>query len=78
MKNNGRPNYMCKSLKEGWRKTHNAELYNLYSSPSIVRIVKSRRIRRMEHATRMDKMQNCSPETWTEQTFWETYAWAGG
>jgi hypothetical protein len=29
----------------GWRKLHNEELHNLYSSPSIIRIMKSRRMR---------------------------------
>jgi hypothetical protein len=29
----------------GWRKLHNEELHNLYSSPSIIRIIKSRRIK---------------------------------
>jgi hypothetical protein len=29
----------------GWRKLHNEELHNLYSSPSIIRIIKSRRMR---------------------------------
>jgi hypothetical protein len=29
----------------GWRKLHNEELHNLYSSPSIIRIMNSRRIR---------------------------------
>jgi hypothetical protein len=27
----------------GWRKLHNEELHNLYSSPSIIRVIKSRR-----------------------------------
>jgi hypothetical protein len=27
----------------GWRKLHNEELHNLYSSPSIIRMIKSRR-----------------------------------
>jgi hypothetical protein len=29
----------------GWRNLHNEELFNLYSSPSIIRMIKSRRIR---------------------------------
>jgi hypothetical protein len=28
-----------------WRKLHNGELHDLYSSPSITRIIKSRRMR---------------------------------
>jgi hypothetical protein len=29
----------------GWRKLHNEELHNLYFSPSIIRMIKSRRMR---------------------------------
>jgi hypothetical protein len=29
---------------KGWRKLHNEELYNLYSSPSIIRVIMSRRM----------------------------------
>jgi hypothetical protein len=29
----------------GWRKLHNEELHSLYSSPSIIRMTKSRRMR---------------------------------
>jgi hypothetical protein len=29
----------------GWRKLHNEELHNLYSSPSEIRMVKSKRAR---------------------------------
>jgi hypothetical protein len=32
-------------VTEGWRGLHDKELRNLYSSPSIIRIVKSRRVR---------------------------------
>jgi hypothetical protein len=32
---------------------HNEELRNLYSSPSIIRIIKSRRMRREDHVARM-------------------------
>jgi hypothetical protein len=35
----------------GWRKLHNEELHNLYSSPSIIRMVKSRRMRWAGHVT---------------------------
>jgi hypothetical protein len=28
-----------------WRKLHNEELHNLYASPNIIRLMKSRRIR---------------------------------
>jgi hypothetical protein len=33
----------------GWRKLNNEELHNLYCSPSIIRIIKSRRMRLVEH-----------------------------
>jgi hypothetical protein len=33
----------------GWRKLHNKELHDLYSSPSIIRTFKSRRMRWVEH-----------------------------
>jgi hypothetical protein len=29
----------------GWRKLHNEELHNLYCSPSVIRMIKSRRMR---------------------------------
>jgi hypothetical protein len=36
-----------------WRKLHNVELHNLYSSPDIIRQVKSRRMRWAGHVARM-------------------------
>jgi hypothetical protein len=33
----------------GWRKLHNKELCDLYSLPSIIRMIKSRRIRLIGH-----------------------------
>jgi hypothetical protein len=36
-----------------WRKLHNEELHNLYTSPDIIRQVKSRRMRWAGHVARM-------------------------
>jgi hypothetical protein len=36
-----------------WRKLHNEELHDLCSSPSIIRIIKSRRMRWTGHVARM-------------------------
>jgi hypothetical protein len=36
-----------------WRKFHNDELHDLYSSPNIVRVIKSRRMRWAGHVARM-------------------------
>ena len=38
-----------------FRLLHNEELNDLYSSPSIVRVIKSRRIRWAGHVTRVDE-----------------------
>jgi hypothetical protein len=36
-----------------WRKLHNEELHNLYSSPNIIRVIKSMRMRWTGHVARM-------------------------
>jgi hypothetical protein len=43
----------------GWRKLHNEELHNLYSSPSIFRIIKSRKMRWTGHVARMGRRGTC-------------------
>jgi hypothetical protein len=43
-------------VTEEWRKLHNEELHDLYSSPSIIRIMKLRR-RWAGHAARMGKRE---------------------
>jgi hypothetical protein len=39
----------------GCRKLHNEELHNVYSSPSIIRMIKSRRMRWAGHVARMGR-----------------------
>jgi hypothetical protein len=41
----------------GWRKLHNEELHGLYSSPSIVRVIKARRMRWVRHVARMGEVR---------------------
>jgi hypothetical protein len=42
----------------GQRKLHNEELHNLYSSPSIIRIIKSRRMRWVGHVAWKGEKRN--------------------
>jgi hypothetical protein len=41
-----------------WRKLHSEELHNLYSSPDIIRLIKSRRMRWAGHVARMGEERN--------------------
>jgi hypothetical protein len=41
-----------------WRKLHSGELHNLYSSPDIIRQIKSRRMRWAGHVARMGEWRN--------------------
>jgi hypothetical protein len=36
-----------------WRIPHNEELHNVYSSPSVIRMIKSKRMRRAGHVARV-------------------------
>jgi hypothetical protein len=42
----------------GWRKLHDEEIRELYSSPSIIRIIKSRWMRWARHVARMGEKRN--------------------
>jgi hypothetical protein len=48
----------------GWRKLHNEELHNLYSSLIIIRIIKSRRTKWAEHVERMGGRDGTSKGYW--------------
>jgi hypothetical protein len=45
-------------VKGGWRKLHNEELHNLYSSPRLIRIINSRRMRWAGLVARMGEKRN--------------------
>jgi hypothetical protein len=45
-------------VTEGLRKVHNEDLHNLYSLPSIIRIIKSRRMRWVRHVAQMGEKRN--------------------
>jgi hypothetical protein len=38
-----------------WRRLHNKELYAVYASPNIIRVINSRRLRLAGHVARMGK-----------------------
>jgi hypothetical protein len=52
----------------GWRKMHNEEIHNLYSSPSIIRIFKTTRMRWAGHVGRMGEKMNAYRIWWEIQT----------
>jgi hypothetical protein len=41
-----------------WRKLHNEELHNLYSSPNIIRMIETRSMRWTGHVARMGETRN--------------------
>jgi hypothetical protein len=45
-------------VTEDWRKLHNEELHNLYSSPNIIRMIKSWKIRWAGHVALMEETKN--------------------
>jgi hypothetical protein len=50
-----------------WRKLHDEELRDLYSSPSIIRIIKSRRMRWAGHLKRMGRRGTRKDYWWESQ-----------
>jgi hypothetical protein len=43
---------------KGWRRLHIEGLHNLYTSPNIIRVIKSRRVRQTWHVTHTGEMRN--------------------
>jgi hypothetical protein len=54
-----------------WRRLHNEELHDLYSSPSNIRIIKARRMTWAGHVARMGRRGTCIGCWWESQ-------WEGG
>jgi hypothetical protein len=50
-----------------WRKPHNEEIHNLYSSPNIIRMIKSRRMRSAVHKVRMGQRRMHIVYWWESQ-----------
>jgi hypothetical protein len=50
-----------------WRRLHNEELNDLYSSPKIVRVIKSRRMRWAGHVARVGEERGCIRSWWGNQ-----------
>ena len=47
-----------------WRRLHKEELNDFYSSPNIVRVIKSRRMRWAGHVAHMDEERGCIGSCW--------------
>ena len=60
-----------------WRRLHSEELNDLYSSPNIERVIKSRRMRWAGHVARMDEERGCIGSCWKnrgKETTGDTWA----
>jgi hypothetical protein len=42
-------------LGGSWRRLHNRELHNLYTSPNVMRLIKSRQIKWVGHAVHVGR-----------------------
>jgi hypothetical protein len=49
------------------RKLHNEDLHDLYTSPSIIRIIKARRMRWAGHVARIEEKRNAYRLLWENQ-----------
>jgi hypothetical protein len=44
-------------VRREWRKLHNEQLDDLYSSPNIIRVIKSKRVRLTGHVARVGRVE---------------------
>jgi len=51
-------------VKGEWKRLHNEELNDLYSSHNIVRVIKSRRMRCVGHVACMGEKRECIGSWW--------------
>jgi hypothetical protein len=59
-------------VRGGWRNLHNEELNDVYSSPDIIRVIKSRRMRWTGHVAHMGLMRG--GEMLGKEATWKTQA----
>jgi hypothetical protein len=45
-------------VAEGWRRRHNEKLHNLYASPNVIMVIKSRRMKWAGNVELVEKMRN--------------------
>jgi hypothetical protein len=64
-------------LTGGWRKLHNEELHNLYSSPSIIGVIKPRRMKLAGYVARMGRRGMHIGYWWEDQDVggWTILKW---
>ena len=61
-----------------WRRLHNVELNDLFSSPNMMRVIKSRRMRWAGHVARMGEERGCIGSWWGKRRKEPTgKTWAG-
>jgi hypothetical protein len=58
---------MRDEVMEGWTKLHNEELHDLYSSPNIIRMIKSRRMKWTGHVARVGRRGTRIGYRWESQ-----------
>jgi hypothetical protein len=61
-----------------WRRLHNKKLYALYSSPDVIRVIKSRRLRWAGHVARMGRREVHTGLQWGNLREGCSRVWMGG